>query len=205
STLGLSTATLEFDQAYYFTAGATASIMLSLDDGASYPITLNPGSGVNYIGTSDSGCVIHNMLGYTCANIPSDYIDNHVSIDLQDYIGRVGLRIKFVFNCNLTSSWALDNITIPQAPIDEVIEWTDINGIVVTTGSSTTITPVTPGVQTYGVTSLINGCRSDGDEGTEFIEVKASLAYAGEDIVPQIGECGGSTVQLRAYDNHLTA
>ncbi|TYA54308.1 LamG-like jellyroll fold domain-containing protein [Formosa maritima] len=205
NTLGLTTATLEFDQAYYFTAGATASIMLSLNDGVTYPITLNPGPGVNYNGPSDSGFALHNMQGNRCDNVLSDFIDNHVSIDLQDYIGRVGLRIMFVFNCNTTSSWGIDNITIPQAPIDEVIEWTDENGVVVTTGSTTTITPITPGVQTYGVTSLINGCRSDGDEGTEFIQVSASLAYAGENIAPTAGECGESTVQLKAYDNTLTA
>ncbi|WP_353779569.1 LamG-like jellyroll fold domain-containing protein, partial [Winogradskyella sp. 3972H.M.0a.05] len=209
NTLGLATATLEFDQAFRFTAGAWGLIELSLDGGATYPITLDPGAAYNYTGPSDSGGFAD--LNWPpggpngCRNTLSSLVDKHVSIDLGSYIGLTNLRIKFTMNSNTTSSWALENITIPQAPVDEVIEWTDGTGTVVTTGASTTITPVTPGVQTYGVTSLINGCRADGDEGTEFIDVNVSFAYAGKDIAPITGECGLSTVNLNAYDNTLTA
>ena len=207
NTLGLSTATLEFDQAYRFTNGASANIKLSLDGGLTYPITLD--AGVNYTGPTDSGGFAD--LNWSpggpngCRNTLSSLVDNHISIDLQNYIGLIDLRIKFTFNCNSASSWAIENISIPQAPIDEVIEWTDEIGTVVTTGATTTITPITPGVQTYGVTSLINGCRADGDEGTEFIDVNVSFTYAGRDITPISGECGKSTVNLSAYDNALTA
>jgi hypothetical protein len=48
-----------------------------------------------------------------------------------------------------------------KKPIKEVIEWTDDYGVVVATGSTVSITPVTPGIQNYGATSLINGCRSN--------------------------------------------
>jgi hypothetical protein len=207
NTLGLTTATLEFDQAYFLEAGAWVKIELSLNDGATYPITLDPGPSYNYTGPSSTtfGNVGFGGGGPNgCNGRPQTYVDNHVSIDLQDYIGLVGLRIKFTYHGTANSAWALENITIPQAPIDEVIEWTDESGVVVTTGSTTTITPVTPGVQTYGVTSLINGCRSDGDEGTEFISVNASLAYAGEDITQIVAECG-EEVSLNAYDNTITA
>ncbi|PWK18483.1 LamG-like jellyroll fold domain-containing protein, partial [Xanthomarina spongicola] len=206
NTLGLTSAHLEFDQAYYLEAGAWVKIELSVDGGANYNITLDPGPTYNYTGPSDSG-FLASVPGFTgqCRNTLGTLVDNHVSIDLQSYIGMTGLRIKFTYSGTNNSAWALDNITIPDAPIDETIEWTDENGVVVTTGSTTTITPITPGVQTYGVTSLINGCRSDGDEGTEFVHVSASLAYAGENIIPTAGECGESTVQLKAYDNTLTA
>ncbi|MEY8847600.1 LamG-like jellyroll fold domain-containing protein [Psychroserpens sp. XS_ASV72] len=206
STLGLSTATLEFDQAYFLEAGAWLSIELSLDGGATYPITLDPGAGYNYTGPSDTGFVNGQSIGFggQCRNNPGTLVDNHVVIDLQNYIGLSNMRIRFTYSGTANSVWALENITIPQAPVDEVIEWTDGTGVVVTTGSTTTISPVTPGVQTFGVTSLINGCRADGDEGTEFISVNASLAYAGEDIVQIIGECG-EEVSLNAYDNDLTA
>ncbi|WP_188358253.1 LamG-like jellyroll fold domain-containing protein, partial [Mangrovimonas yunxiaonensis] len=208
NTLGLSTATLEFDQAYFLEAGAWVKIELSLDDGATYPITLDPGPTYNYTGPSSTTFGDEGFGGggpSGCNGRPQTYVDNHVSIDLQDYIGRVGLRVKFTYHGTANSAWALENITIPQAPVDEVIEWTDENGVVVTTGSTTTITPVTPGIQTYGVTSLINGCRSDGDEGTEFINVSASLSYAGENYTQISSDCGGDIVQLNAYDNRLTA
>jgi hypothetical protein len=205
NTLGLSTATLEFDQAFYLNAGASCKVELSLDGGITYPIILDPGPTYNYTGPSDSGFVIQNMQGNSCDNVPSSFIDNHVSMDLQNYIGLVGLRVKFSLDSNPGSTWALENIIIPQAPVDEIIEWTDGTGTVVTTGSITTITPVTPGAQTFGVTSLINGCRADGNEGTEFISVNASLAYAGRNITPITGECGQDIVSLNAYDNTLTA
>jgi hypothetical protein len=39
---------------------------------------------------------------------------------------------------------------------------------------------VTPGIQNYGATSLINGCRSNDIKGTEFIKIDATLSYAGK-------------------------
>ncbi|WP_323789520.1 LamG-like jellyroll fold domain-containing protein, partial [Psychroserpens sp.] len=206
NTLGLASALLEFDQAYFLEAGAWLLIELSLDGGATYPITLDPGAAYDYTGPSDTGFVNGQSLGFggQCRNSQGTLVDNHVIVDLQNYIGLTNLRIKFTYSGTSNSVWALENITIPQAPVDEVIEWEDGTGTVVTTGSITTISPVTPGIQTYGVTSLINGCRADGDEGTEFISVDASLAYAGENITQLIGECG-EEVSLNAYDNDLTA
>ncbi|WP_207764281.1 immunoglobulin-like domain-containing protein [Hanstruepera neustonica] len=207
NTLGLTNATLEFDQAYYLEAGAWCKIELSVDGGATYNIELDPGPTYNYTGPSDSG-FLASVPGFTgqCRNTLGTLVNKHVSIDLQSYIGMTGLRIKFTYSGTNNSAWALDNITIPQAPIDETIEWTDQAGVVVTTGATTTITPITPGVQVYGVTSLINGCRSQGDEGTEFIDVSASLAYAGKDVDLTTGnECGEAEIQLAAYDNTISA
>ncbi|HCE56073.1 MAG TPA: hypothetical protein DER05_14215, partial [Lutibacter sp.] len=201
NTLGLDTATLQFDQAYFLEATAWLKIEISLNGGQNYNITLDPGINLfnslqhNYTGPSTSGAGTH------LANFVA------TSIDLQDYIGLTNLRIRFMFEggSSKKSSWALDNIQIPDMPIDEIIEWTDSDGNVVTTGYSTTITTVTPGVQVYGATSLINSCRAPGDEGTEFITINASLAYAGENISPVGGECGDNTVSLNAYDNTKTA
>ncbi|OUR97738.1 hypothetical protein A9Q86_16130, partial [Flavobacteriales bacterium 33_180_T64] len=201
NTLGLSTATLDFYSAYFIQSGASGIIELSVDGGSSYPVTL-----MSFNGPGDSGGFVNQGNGGN--NVPTINLtspSNFNSIDLTNYIGLTNLRIKFTFTSTVGSSWAIDGITIPQAPIDEVIEWTDGTGTVVTTGSTTTIIPVTPGVQTYGVTSLINGCRADGNEGTEFISVNASLAYAGKNIIPIVGECGQEVVRLNAYDNTLTA
>ncbi|WP_230935986.1 LamG-like jellyroll fold domain-containing protein, partial [Psychroserpens luteolus] len=200
NTLGLSSASIDFQSAYYLQAGAMGIVELSVDGGTTYPVTL-----MSFSGPGDSGGFVN--LGGGANNVPTiDLQDagNSVSLDLTNYIGLTNLRVRFTFTSTVGSSWAIDGITIPQAPVDEVIEWEDGTGTVVTVGAMTTITPVTPGIQTYGVTSLINGCRAVGNEGTEFIDVNATLAYAGEDLTQLVGECG-EDVTLNAYDNNLTA
>jgi hypothetical protein len=211
SALGLTAMQLEFDQAYYLQAGAWAKIEISTDGGATYDIELDPGAAYDYTGPSSTN--FNDILpGGQCKDASaSTYLDDHVSIDLQPYIGLTNLRIKFTYYAGKpgdnsgNSSWAIDNIQIPNNPINEVIQWTDDFGVIVTTGSTVNITPVTPGIQNYGATSLINGCRSDDQKGTEFINIKATLSYAGENIVPIVNECGEDTVRLKAYDNTIGA
>nr|WP_203226907.1 LamG-like jellyroll fold domain-containing protein [Confluentibacter flavum] len=204
STYGLTDVTLTFDTAYFLEAGAEIKVEISTDGGSTYAALVNPlDPGINtfdgqphdFSGPSTSGAGTH-MENF----VP-------ISIDIQNYLGQDNLRIRFYFEGggSTGSSWALDNIQIPNDPIDEVIEWTDDFGVVVTTGSTVNINPVTPGVQNYGATSLINGCRSVDTSGTEFITIEATLSYAGENIVPITNECGEDTVTLHAYDNTLTA
>ncbi|MFH4964401.1 LamG-like jellyroll fold domain-containing protein, partial [Gaetbulibacter sp. M235] len=201
SLYGLTEATLMFDTAYYLEAGAYIKVEFSVDGGNTYDTVLDPGINTfdgqphNFTGPSTSGAGTH-MANF----VP-------ISIDLQNYVGLSNLRVRFTFEGggSTGSSWALDNVQIPNRPVDEVIQWTDNFGTVVTTGSSVNIQPVTPGVQNYGATSLINGCRSEDNSGTQFITVEATLSYAGENIVPIVNECGEDTVTLHAYDNSLTA
>ena len=209
STLGLTTMQLEFDQAYYLEAGAWLKIEISTDGGATEDkwTELNPGPAYDYTGPSSTG-FSNPYPGFTggCKNVPGTKLnDNHVIIDLQQYIGLTNLRIRFTYRGTTNSVWAIDNIKIPNVPTIEVIEWTDDFGVVVATGSTVSITPVTPGIQNYGATSLINGCRSDDIAGTEFIKIDATLSYAGKNIAPIVGECGEDTVTLAAYDNTKTA
>ena len=234
NTVGMTAAeaVLEFYQAYYFCPGAEGRIELSTDGGANYNITLTTDQNDNYVGPNDSGFAWN---GNNCGNGPngravtSDPLQ-FASIDMSSYIGMSNLRIRFTFdaagvssctdnfpidpgyNCNINntnetvvSSWVLDDVGFPYAAIDEELEWTDEDGNVVATGSSVSVTPVTPGVQEYGVTALVNGCRADTDDGTEFITINTSLAYAGPDFAPSGNNCGQSTIDLRAYDNTLTA
>ncbi|TDE45911.1 T9SS type A sorting domain-containing protein [Flavobacterium rhamnosiphilum] len=206
NTLGLTTAHLEFDQAYFLEAGAWAKIEISIDGGANYDVILDPGAAFDYTGPSNTGFAT-NTPGFTgsCKTSLGTKLDKHVSIDLQKYIGLTGLRIKFTYSGTTNSVWAIDNVEIPDNPIDEVIEWTDDSGVIVATGSTVSIKPVTPGIQNYGATSLINNCRSADIAGTEFIKIEATLSYAGNNIVPIVGECGEDTVTLSAYDNTKTA
>ncbi|NNK61165.1 MAG: HYR domain-containing protein, partial [Flavobacteriaceae bacterium] len=153
------------------------------------------------------------------------------SIDLSAYIDMSNLRIRFSYfgagvapcnnssfpphpantcnnipsNFNVRSGWVIDDVGFPYAYIDEELEWTDEDGNVVATGSTVNVTPVTPGIREYGVTSLINGCRADTTDGTEFININTSLAYAGQDFAPSGGNCGQSSITLNAYDNTLTS
>src|SRR3970040_1081394 len=143
STLGLTTMQLEFDQAYYLEAGAWIKIEISTDGGTTYSVELDPGAAYDYTGpssnsfTSAYGC-IKGPLGGALVN------NNHVSIDLQEYIGLTNLRMRFPYYGTANSAWAIDNIQIPNKPINEVIEWTDDYGVVVATGSTVAIKPVTP-------------------------------------------------------------
>ncbi|MGE5944186.1 MAG: LamG-like jellyroll fold domain-containing protein [Flavobacteriales bacterium] len=204
SLYGLTDATLTFDTAYFLEAGAEIKVEISTDGGATYEPLVNPlDPGINTFNG-----LPHDFSGPSTSGVGT-HMENFVPIEinLQNYIGIDNLRIRFYFEGGgtLNSSWALDNVEIPNRPVDEVIEWTDDNGVVVETGSTVNITPITPGIQNYGATSLINGCRSDDTSGTEFVTIEATLSYAGENIIPITNECGEDTVILHAYDNTLTA
>ncbi len=166
---------LEFDR--HTILNGRCKDRISTDGGANYDIELDPGAAYDYTGPSDTGFV-NPYPGFTgqCRNSLGTVLnDNHVSIDLQQYIGLTNLRIKFTYSGTVNSVWAIDNIQIPNNPVDEVIEWTDDFGVVVATGSTVNIDAITPGVQHYGATSLINGCRSDDTSGTEFITIELHL------------------------------
>ena len=188
NSFGLDDFSFGFDQAYNLVAGDQILIELSLDGGVNYDITLQ------------------DITGPAQSALFDTFAADNTLFDLNQYLGLANIRVRFTFmGTNAHSAWALDNFEFPDSPIDEVIQWTNEDGNVVTVGSTVSITPVTPGVQVYGVTSVVNGCRATGDEGTEFITSNVSFSYAGENIVPVVGECGESTVQLAAYDNTLTA
>ena len=157
------------------------------------------------------------------------------SINLGAYSGLSGLRIMFVFNGSTTdcgivddttfpdnvgndgncrsnnspnvlaSGWLIDNVGFAYAQVDDELEWTDEDGNVIQVGTTATVLPITPGIREYGVTTLVNGCRTDNDSGTNFVNINASLAYAGQDYTPLASECGESALQLNAYDNTISA
>ncbi|TXG34450.1 LamG-like jellyroll fold domain-containing protein, partial [Seonamhaeicola maritimus] len=153
----------------------------------------------------------------------------YTSLDLGAYSGLSGLRVIFIFhkgtggcnditfpkhssnNCSSTqtfdveSAWAIDDVGFAYAQVDDELEWTDEDGIVIATGTTTSVTPVTPGVREYGVTALVNGCRADNDLGTNYVNINTSLAYAGQNYTPLTSECGENWVQLNAYDNTRNA
>lgn len=157
--VGLTSASLTFDYAYQLTSGATGKVQLSLDGGVTYPVTL---------------------ITYTGNQTPLNKFNTPMSIPLDLYLGYSNLRIKFNFHGTVDSnnavggsSWALDNVKIPQAPIPNLTsQWQNLStGAIISVSNSTSAT-VTPALTTtYAVTSFLNGCTSYGLEGTTYVTV----------------------------------
>ncbi|MBR9758588.1 MAG: DUF5011 domain-containing protein, partial [Algicola sp.] len=229
-----SEAIMRFDTSYYFCNGGYGEIWLSFDSGNTYPTQLNTIEGHDFDsvngGTTTTGIILANGQGNKCIGQTNPRMVS-ASLDLGPYTGLSGLRVMFKFygsdsgcgtvsettfpnpnnvNCGtgndqLGSGWAIDGVGFVYAQVDDELEWTDENGDVIAIGTTATVTPVTPGIREYGVTTLVNGCRSDNTDGTNFIDIGASLAYAGRDYTPLNSECGENALQLNAYDNTQTA
>lgn len=153
NSFGLATFTIQFNHAFKLTAGATAKVWLSLDGGNTYNILLS-----SYTGAL-------NRTPYN--NFPQEVIN------LNNYIGQPNLRVKFSYHGLLNSSWAIDNIGIPETPSGLTTQWLDQNGnVLISTNSVSSAMTVTPPVTTtYYVVSYINGCTSYGPDGTAEIKV----------------------------------
>lgn len=135
NTLGLNTASLLFNHAFKLDATASAKVLLSLDGGATYPVTLLTYNGV--------------ATRQPYNNFPLE------SISLDSYVGLSNLRIRFVFQGTEFSSWAIDNIRIPDVPVGLTTQWYDGSGNVMATNV------VSPSVDTrYSIVTFLNGCPS---------------------------------------------
>ncbi len=153
NTYGLTTANISFNHAFNLQAGASVSVELSLDGGTTYSIVL-----ASFTGPSTRS--------------PYNAFPNQ-TIDLSNYIGQPNLRVRFVYNGTTNSSWAIDNILIPESPANLTTQWVDsITGQVISTTATATVTPTV--TTTYAVTSYLNGCTSYGPEGTTYITVNVN-------------------------------
>ncbi|SHG36208.1 Por secretion system C-terminal sorting domain-containing protein [Flavobacterium granuli] len=233
STIGMtsSEAIMQFYTAYYFCNGGSGKIELSFNAGDTYTVTLNTMEGDNLTSGNTTGVHVVDPNGQ-CQNnkrYPAADPFRLTRLDLGQYAGLSGLRVKFTFTgsssqcgnvsfpnhpsskCknnttyNVASGWAIDDVGFAFAQVDDELEWTDEDGTVIATGTTATVTPVTPGIREYGVTTLVNGCRTYNSSGTNYININTSLAYAGEDYSPLASNCGESELQLNAYDNSKTA
>ena len=171
NTYGLTTASLSFNHAFNLQVGASVSVELSLDSGATYSIVL-----ASFTGASTRS--------------PYNAFPNQ-SIDLSNYIGQPNLRIRFVYNGTANSSWAIDNILIPEAPANLTTQWVDsITGEVISTTATATVTPTI--TTTYAITSYLNGCSSYGPDGTTYITVTVNPRPTAN-IGPSQTICNGGT------------
>ena len=233
STIGMtsSEAIMKFYTAYYFCNGGSGKIELSFNAGEDYTVTLNTMEGDDLTSGNTTGVHVVDPNGQ-CQNskrYPAADPFRLTRLDLGAYAGLSGLRVRFTFtgstsecqnvsfpndpssSCtnnttyNVASGWAIDDVGFSFANVDDELEWTDEDGTVIATGTTATVTPVTPGIREYGVTTLVNGCRTYNSSGTNYVNINTSLAYAGEDYTPLTSNCGQSSLQLNAYDNSKTA
>ncbi|WP_139068318.1 LamG-like jellyroll fold domain-containing protein, partial [Flavobacterium glycines] len=232
STIGMtsSEAIMTFYTAYYFCNGGFGKIELSFDAGNTYTVTLNTMQ--NDIFTAGHTTGVHAYKGSNCTKqyAVADAF-RYTSINLGPYAGLAGLRVRFTFNSgpsggtcnnvtfpkhssnncsntqtfNVGSGWAIDDVGFAFATVDDELEWTDEDGNVIARGTTATVTPQTPGIREYGVTTLVNGCRTDNSSGTSFVNINTSLAYSGEDYAPLASNCGENSIKLNAYDNTKSA
>jgi len=194
NTYALTAFEFQMDQAWFLLAGDYILIELSLDGGLTYNVVLQ-----NITGPSSSGN--HGNFNVNHFIFTEDVDGN----SLESFLGQDNLRIRLTYHGEHTNSaWAIDNI---QFEVDEDangIEWTDDQGVVISTEHTAVHSPSFPGIHTYGVTSLIDDCRSEGVAGTEFIDVNVNWTDAGPDQAIAQSDCGNNTVTLNAYDNTLT-
>ncbi|MBP6556842.1 MAG: T9SS type A sorting domain-containing protein [Flavobacterium sp.] len=171
NTYGLTTANLSFNHAFNLQVGASVSVELSLDSGTTYSIVL-----ASFTGASTRS--------------PYNAFPNQ-TIDLSNYIGQPNLRIRFVYNGTVNSSWAIDNILIPEAPANLTTQWVDsITGEIISTSATATVTPIV--TTTYAITSYLNGCSSYGPDGTTYITVTVNQRPTAN-IGPSQTICNGGT------------
>ncbi|MFE3870907.1 PKD-like domain-containing protein [Flavobacterium sp. ZS1P70] len=166
--IGLTSANLTFDHAYKLDAvNDYAEVKISLDGGLTYTVTL---------ATFNGNTSIKNPF-------KNSNPANSISLNLNAYLGYSNIKIGFFFygtvNAagtkvpNVGSTWAIDNVKIPQAP-DPLLtsQWKNLNNNAIISVTNTTRVTVTPPVTTtYEVTSFLNGCTSYGTEGTTYVTV----------------------------------
>jgi hypothetical protein len=166
--IGLTSANLTFDHAYKLDAvNDYAEVKISLDGGLTYAVTL---------ATFNGNTSIKNPF-------KNSNPANSISLNLNTYLGYSNIKIGFFFygtvNAagskipNLGSTWAIDNVKIPQAPNPLLTsQWKNLNTDAIISVTNTTRVTVTPPVTTtYEVTSFLNGCTSYGEEGTTYVTV----------------------------------
>ena len=171
NTFGLPSASLTFNHAFNLHTGASVSVELSLDGGVTYSIVL-----VQYSGPST-------RTPYNAFPLET--------IDLSNYIGQSNLRIRFVYNGNTNSSWAIDNIIIPETPLNLTTELVDTStGQIISTTGTGVVSPIV--TTTYAITSHLNGCTSYGPDGTTYITVTVNQRPTAN-IGPSQLICNGGT------------
>jgi hypothetical protein len=152
SLVGMTSASLDWFQAYVLEAGASIKIEISTDGGATYQNTALTGS----------------VTGAATYGVPNKGFKN-TSLDLSNYLGLSNLRVRFSYNGTIKSSWGLEGVKINPTALPVNYTWSLTNPapagslpadhyLNTFNGQSVTSTPTTPGVYTYKVETTLGGC-----------------------------------------------
>lgn len=198
STFGLSEATLKFDEAFIMGPNSKMKIELSLDGGNTYTVILR-----------DMPYGLDANDGVYRTNNYSNFSGSNRSIDLSDYVGQPSLKIRFTFdgrNDTQRSIWAVDQIEIPNRPVNIASEWsyTNAQGVLISVKNQQNI-PVTPdkiGLNTFKITSYLltddgTECRSADPENSETVNVYVFDKYTST-AAASAGTCGQNEFSLNA-------
>src|SRR5205814_2914244 len=152
STIGLSSAVLVFNEAYDLRAGTTAKVEISTDGGTTYT-TLKTYTGPAFLGPTN---------GMTFLEI----------IDLNAYLGRSNLKIRFNYFGSANSVWAIDNVVVTNSIANPTgvnvyntltYAWSPSTDLSATSGQSVTFTPTAAngiGVKTINLATSSGGCAA---------------------------------------------
>jgi hypothetical protein len=143
STLAMTSAQLQFREAYILNAGASAVVEISTDGGSNY----NPLFPLKtYTVPSNSGAASYTNFGA-------------LTIDLTNYLGQSNLRIRFRYSGNNGSAWVLDDIRVTTPPFPITYQWSPTTYMNPANGVGATVIVTPPaGTYTYSVTTAVNGC-----------------------------------------------
>ncbi|MDT0684934.1 LamG-like jellyroll fold domain-containing protein [Autumnicola psychrophila] len=189
-------AIMTFDQAYNLTPGASISVEISTNGGASYDTVLFSRSGATASGNPSN-------FG---TGSPESRPDNKIVVDLGNYLGQNNLRIRFNYTgARAGDIWAVDAVNVPEGPRNVSIEWNDYTNpeqiIQIGTTNSVTYAPKQIGLNVFEVkTSLIfdsTGNACDVAENSENIEVFVFDKYT-TSTTAEYGSCGVFEAKLTA-------
>ena len=155
SLTGLPAAYLALNQAFNLTAGASASIQISIDGGASF-ITLQT---YTVAGAAPG-------LNYG----PTNGLHGTDIFDISRFLGLTNLQIRFIYAGTPGSNWAIDNVFVTNSASNPtgvnvynnlVHTWSSIwQALSSTSVNVVTFTPTTAGVKTIKLSTSAGGCAA---------------------------------------------
>lgn len=139
STVGMTSGSLQYYTAFNFNPGATGLVQISTNGGTTFTTLrqYGPYATATTFGAPNNGFVIE-------------------SIPLDAYLGLSNLKVRFLYNGNNGSNWALDNVTVPASFQPVTYSWSTSG--YASTGQTITVSPTD--TTSYSIISSMGGCTA---------------------------------------------
>jgi hypothetical protein len=192
--IGLTTASIDWWEAYILEAGASIKIELSTDGGNTYNTTLKTISGAKSFAS------------------PTNF--GKSSINLSTYVGLSNLRIRFTWTGTTCSTWGLEMATITKGTLPAIYTWNLYDPIPQGTGTppdhylnvftnpSVIVTPPSPNMTGvpqlyhYNFVSTAGGCASN-------ITVTVNPVLVASSTNPNTSICSGQAMQPITFTSNI--